>query len=212
LALLRALRLRTLPKSLVYGSTSGVYGDCSSALVPETRPVNPQTPRAQRRVHAEALVRQLGRATTAHIHILRIPGIYAPDREGGTPYARLAKGAPALRTQDDVYTNHIHADDLARICWAAVWRGKPQRISHANDDTRWLMGDYLDWAADFYQLPRPPRIARSAAAEKLTPMTLSFMGESRQLDNQRLKKELRVRLHYPTVVQGLAGLKQKKAL
>ena len=202
-ALLRALRLRSLPMSLVYGSTSGVYGDCGGEQVNETRPLNPHTPRSQRRVHAEAHVRLFGRATATPVHILRIPGIYAPDREGGTPRARLLKGTPVLRREDDVYTSHIHADDLARACLAALWRGKPQRVTHACDDTRLLMGDYFDLAADLYRLPRPPRVARDTATQQLPLMLLSFMSESRQLDNQRLKKDLRLVLRYPTVADGL---------
>lgn len=205
LALMRALRLRSLPQSLVYGSTSGVYGDCGGALVDETRLLNPHTPRAQRRVDAEAHVRFWGRATGVPVHILRIPGIYAPDREGGTPRPRLLKGTPVLRREDDVFTSHIHADDLARACLAALWRGKPQRISNVCDDTQLLMGDYFDLAADLYQLPRPPRVARSQAAEQLPAMLLSFMSESRRLDNRRMKRELRLTLHNPTVAVGLRG-------
>lgn len=203
LALLRALRLRSQPHSLVYGSTSGVYGDCAGDWVSETRRVNPDTPRSQRRVHAENHLRLFGRATATRVHILRIPGIYATDREGGTPRGRLLKGTPVLRAEDDVYTNHIHADDLARACLAALWRGKPQRITHASDDTQLLMGDYFDLAADIYQLPRPPRLPRSTAHDQLPLMLLSFMGESRRLANGRLKKELRLVLRYPTVETGL---------
>lgn len=200
--LLRALRLRTLPQALVYGSTSGVYGDCAGARIDETRAVRPHTPRAHRRVDAERHVRLFGRAGVA-TRILRIPGIYAPDREGGTPRARLLKGTPVLRSEDDVYTNHIHADDLARACLAALWRGGPQRVFHASDDTQLKMGDYMDLAADLYALPRPPRIARDAAGSSLPVSLLSFMGESRRLDNGRLKRELRVPLHHPTVASGL---------
>ena len=203
LALLRALRLRSQPRSFVYGSTSGVYGDCGGEKVDETRRLNPHTPRSQRRVHAEGHVRLFGRATGTPVHILRIPGIYAPDREGGTPRGRLLKGTPVLRREDDVYTSHIHADDLARACLAALWRGKPQRITHACDDTRLLMGDYFDLAADLYQLPRPPRVARDTATEQLPLMLLSFMSESRRLDNRRMKKELKLVLRYPTVADGL---------
>lgn len=203
LALLRALRLRSAPQSLVYGSTSGVYGDCAGDWVPETRRVNPNTPRSQRRVHAEHQLRLYGRVSGTPVHILRIPGIYAPDREGGTPRGRLLKGTPVLRQEDDVYTNHIHADDLARACLAALWRGKPQRITHVSDDTQLLMGDYFDLAADLYQLPRPPRLPRSTAQEQLPLMLLSFMGESRRLDNLRLKTELKLVLRYPTVESGL---------
>ena len=128
LALLRALRLRSLPQSLVYGSTSGVYGDCGGERVDETRRLSPHTPRAQRRVMPKRHARLFGRASGTPVHILRIPGIYATDREGGTPRGRLLKGTPVLRAEDDVYTNHIHADDLARACLAALWRGKPQRV------------------------------------------------------------------------------------
>lgn len=202
LALVRALRLRSLPSSFVYGSTSGVYGDCGGARIDETRAVRPDTPRAHRRVDAERTVRWLGRAGVS-ARILRIPGIYAPDREGGTPRERLQKGTPVLRAEDDVYTNHIHADDLARACIAALWRGGPQRVFHASDDSEIKMGDYVDLAARLYGLAPPPRIARADAQAQLPLSLLSFMGESRRLDNRRLKRELRVRLRYPTVESGL---------
>lgn len=205
LALLRALRLRGLPQSLVYGSTSGVYGDCDGERVNETRRLHPHTPRSQRRMHAEGHVRLFGRATGTPVHILRIPGIYAPDRAGGTPRERLLKRTPVLRHEDDVYTSHIHADDLARACLAALWRGKPQRVSNVSDDTQLLMGDYFDLAADLYQLPRPLRVPRNTAQDQLPLMLLSFMSESRRLDNQRLKKELRLILRYPTVEDGLCA-------
>lgn len=208
LALLRALRLRSLPRSLVYGSTSGVYGDCGGEKVDETRRVNPHTPRSQRRVHAEGHIRLLGRATGTPVHILRIPGIYATDREGGTPRGRLLKGTPVLRREDDVYTSHIHADDLARACLAALWRGKPQRVTNVSDDTQLLMGDYFDLAADLYGLPRPARLERHTATVQLPLMLLSFMSESRRLDNQRMKKELKLVLRYPTVEDGLRGLRR----
>ena len=202
LALARALRLRSLPSAFVYGSTSGVYGDCGGARIQETRALRPETPRAHRRVDAERTVRWLGRAGIA-ARILRIPGIYAPDREGGTPRERLSRGTPVLRAEDDVYTNHIHADDLARACVAALWRGGSQRVFHASDDSEIKMGDYIDLAARLYGLPLPPRIARGEAQVQLPLSLLSFMGESRRLDNTRLKRELRLRLRYPTVETGL---------
>ncbi|RZL63587.1 MAG: NAD-dependent epimerase/dehydratase family protein [Variovorax sp.] len=203
LALMRTLRLRSLPAALVYGSTSGVYGDCGGARVTEAREVRPDTPRAHRRVDAERAVRWFARSTGVRASILRIPGIYAPDREGGTPRERLLRGTAALQPADDVYTNHIHADDLARACIAALYRGKPQRVVHASDDTELRMGDYFDFAACLYGLPRPPRLTREEARRQLPVQLLSFMSESRRLDNTRLKCELRVRLAFPTVESGL---------
>ncbi|HEY0823678.1 MAG TPA: SDR family oxidoreductase [Ramlibacter sp.] len=202
-ALLRVLRLRTAPRALAYASTTGVYGDCGGERVSEARPVLPRTPRAQRRVDAERQVRFYGRATGAAATVLRIPGIYAPDRPGGTPRDRLLKGTPVLERQDDVYTNHIHADDLARAVLAALWRGRPQRVYNVCDDTELRMGDYFDLAADLYGLPRPPRVPRTTAQEQLPLVLLSFMSESRRLDNARLKKELRLRLRHATVESGL---------
>jgi nucleoside-diphosphate-sugar epimerase len=202
-ALVRAFMRRSSPTALVYGSTSGVYGDCGGARIDETRAVRPRNPRAHRRVDAERAVRWFGRTTGVAVRILRIPGIYASDRDGGTPRARLDKGTPVLRAEDDVYTNHIQADDLARACVAALWRGGPQRVFHASDDTEMKMGDYMDFAADLYGLSRPPRIARDEASARLPATTLSFMGESRRLDNTRLKRELRLRLRHPTIASGL---------
>lgn len=202
--LLRALRLRSQPRSSVYGSTSGVYGDCGGDRVAEARPTHADSPRAQRRTYAEAHMRFWGLSSGVRTSILRIPGIYAQDREGGTPRARLLKGTPVLQEQDDVYTNHIHADDLARACCLALWRGAPQRVYNVNDDSDMLMGDYFDLAADLYGLPRPPRIAREGAAEQLPLMLLSFMNESRRMVNTRMKRELRLQLQHPTVLSGLA--------
>jgi nucleoside-diphosphate-sugar epimerase len=201
-ALVRALRLRTPPQTLVYGSTTGVYGDCAGQRVNETRTVNPHTPRAQRRVDAEKWMRFLGRSGV-RVSVLRIPGIYAPDREGGTPRERLLKGTPVLVAKEDVYTNHIHANDLARACVAALWRGKPQRVVNVTDDTDLKMGDYFDLAASLYGLPKPPRISRHDAHAALPLMLLSFMSESRRLDNARMKRELKIQLRYPHVRDGL---------
>ena len=201
--LLQALARGGRVRRIVYASTSGVYGDCGGVRFDETRAVQPTTARARRRVDAEAQLRWLGRRSGVAVSLLRIPGIYAADRDGGHPRERLQRGTPVLRAADDVYTNHIHADDLARACVAALHRALPQRIVHVSDDTELRMGDYFDLAADLCRLPRPPRIGRAEAAAQLSPMQLSFMGESRRLDNRRLKRELKLRLRYPTVAEGL---------
>jgi nucleoside-diphosphate-sugar epimerase len=204
-ALLQALARGGRVQRLVYASTTGVYGDCGGAFFDETRAVRPGTARARRRVDAEAQLRWFGRRTGAAVTILRVPGIYAANRPGGHPRERLQRGTPALVPADDVYTNHIHADDLARACVAALHRGRPQRVLHASDDTELKMGAYFDLAAQLCGLPPPPRITREQAARELSPMLLSFMSESRRLANGRLKRELRLKLRYPTVREGLAG-------
>jgi nucleoside-diphosphate-sugar epimerase len=201
--LLQAFARKARVQRIVYGSTTGVYGDCNGARFDETRRANPQTDRARRRVDAEQRLRWYGCALRARVTLLRIPGIYARDRIGGDPRERLARGTPVLVAGDDVYTNHIHADDLARACAAALTRGLPQRAVHVCDDTDMKMGDYFDLAADLCGLPRPPRISARQAAEQLAPASLSFMRESRRLSNRRLKRELRLRLRHATVADGL---------
>lgn len=206
LALTRMLMRRSAPRSMVYGSTSGVYGDCAGAWVDESRLVKPITPRAQRRVDAEARMRHFGRlrSSAVRVSLLRIPGIYAPGREGGTPRERLLRGTPVLAGDDDVFTNHIHADDLARACQLALWRGQPQRTYNVNDDSQLLMGDYFDMAAVLYGLAKPPRISRVQAQTEMPAMQLSFMSESRRMVNTRMKRELRLQLRYANVKDGLA--------
>ncbi len=202
-ALVRALARSGRVSRLVYGSTTGVYGDCQGECVDETRAVAPQSDRAHRRVAAEAQLRFFGRQTGAAVTLLRIPGIYAMDRKGGDPRERVARGTPVLAQAEDVYTNHIHADDLARACVRALHSGLPQRVVNVCDDCDDLMGDYLDRVADLSGLPRPRRVSRAEAAALFSPMQWSFMNESRRIGNERLKRELKLELRYPTIYEGL---------
>jgi nucleoside-diphosphate-sugar epimerase len=200
----------TLPRHLVYISTSGVYGDCAGALVDESHALQPTTARALRRVDAEqqlsAWAAQHGRALT----VLRAPGIYAADR---LPLERLRAGTPVLSEADDVYTNHIHAEDLAAMVVRALQLGRtaPQRVAgvfNASDDRAMHMGAWFDLVADRHGLPRPPRVPRSQAAACIPPMMLSFMNESRRLDNRRIKQAFDLQLRYPTVFEGVPQMQQ----
>ena len=190
---------------VVYASTTGVYGDRAGAPTDETAPLCPGSDRARRRADAEERLRRFGRARGVAVTLLRVPGIYALDRAGGDPRERVARGTPVLAAEDDVYTGHIHADDLARACAAALQRGRPQRAVNVADDTALRMGDYFDVVADSFGLARPPRVARADAAALLSPTQMSFLAESRRLINVRMKRELRVVLRYPTVAEGLAA-------
>ncbi len=202
--LLAALSRGKRPRTLIYISTSGVYGDCKGARVDETHPASPLNSRAKLRLDAERQIRRWARRNKVSARILRVPGIYAEDR---LPLDRLKKGTPAIIASEDGYTNHIHADDLARCVLAALRHGRTGRIYHTVDDSNLRMGEYFDAVADSFLLPRPPRISRAEAQQVLSPMLLSFMNESRQLDNRRMKQELKVSLLHPTVGDLLATLR-----
>lgn len=198
--LMSQLRLNPRPPRMVYTSTTGVYGNANGGIVTETSPCLTQQPRSLRRIDAEQQCRPLG------AHVLRVPGIYAGDR---LPTERLRAGTPALLTAEDVFTNHIHADDLAEITWLALFRGRPGRITNTVDQTSLKTGDYFDLVADAKGLARPKRVSRAdmevlAQEGKVSAMMMSFLKDSRQVRTQRLERELRARLRYPTVHHTLA--------
>lgn len=188
---------------LVYVSTTGVYGDARGAWLDETAPLAPASDRAFRRADAERALRRACARGALRVSILRAPGIY--DERERLPLQRLRQGLPALAAADDVYTNHIHADDLARIAIAALHRSAPQRVYNAVDDSQLKMGEYFDLVADRFGLPRPPRLPRDELRAAVSPAMYSFMRESRRLRNERIKRELRVRLRHPTVADALAA-------
>ena len=192
---------KSLPRCLIYVSTTGVYGDCGGAVIDETRRLRAESPRAGRRVNAEEALRTWGTRNDVRICILRAPGIYAADR---LPLERLEKGLPALAAADDVFTNHIHADDLAKACVAAMRHGLANRSYNVVDDSDLKMADYFDLVADAYAMPHPPRLSRVAASAVLSPMQMSFMRESRRIVNRRIKQELKLHLAFPNVADGIA--------
>ncbi|MHB8914817.1 MAG: SDR family oxidoreductase [Thiobacillus sp.] len=204
--LLRALSRSGRPQQLVYISTSGVYGDCRGAWVQESRPTAPVNARAKRRVDAETQLRNWGAQQHVGVAILRAPGIYAADR---LPLERIRRSTPALIAEEDSYTNHIHADDLARLAWFAMFRAHPQRVYHAVDAQPLKMGDWFDSCADAFDLPRPPRVNRTEAEKVLSEALLSFLRESRRLSNRRAADELRFRYLYPDSNAMLNGISQR---
>lgn len=200
-------RGKSLPRQLVYISTSGVYGDCGGARVSETRSPAAKSARAARRVDAERRLRRFGRQSGRHcrVSILRAPGIYAEDR---LPLERLHKKLPLMLHAEDSHTNHIHAADLGRACSAALARARANRIYNINDDSALAMGEWFDALADAFSLPRAPRLPREEVRRSVPPLQWSFMNESRRLDNTRMKRELRLHLRYPTVATGIAAAQQ----
>ncbi len=201
-------RGKSLPRQLVYISTSGVYGDCQGAWVNETRPLAAKSARAIRRIDAERRLRQFGRRCLCRVTILRAPGIYAADR---LPLERLQKQLPLILHAEDSHTNHIHAEDLGRACIAALTRGRPNRMYNINDDSTLAMGEWFDALADAFALPRAPRLPREEVRRLVPPLQWSFMNESRRLDNTRMKQELHLRLRYPSVTAGITAATIKEA-
>jgi nucleoside-diphosphate-sugar epimerase len=195
--LIAALRRgMSLPQHLIYISTTGVYGPCAGARLDETRPVNPATARAIRRVNAEQLLRDFGSRSGCTVTILRAPGIYAEDR---LPLERLRAGLPIPAVPHDPFTNHIHALDLARAAVRAMHYGRPNRVYNVVDDSTLTLGQYYDELARQHGLPPPPRLPIDRLKEVVGEMGYSFMSESRRVGNHRIKRELALEWQYPCV-------------
>jgi nucleoside-diphosphate-sugar epimerase len=191
------------PAGVVYISTSGVYGDCQGAWVDEAREPAPQADRARRRLDAEQQLRSWGRRSGVKVVVLRVGGIYGPDR---LPLARLQQGLPVLRPDQSPYSNRIHIDDLVAACLAALERGRPDAIYNVCDDAPSSMTDYFFAVADAMGLARPPTIGMDEARRVMSPAMLSYLTESRRLVNRRMHDELGIVLQYPDLARGLAAL------
>ena len=187
---------------LVYLSTTGVYGDCGGALVDETRPLHPATDRARRRLAAEEVLGTWSRETGAALVILRVAGIYGPGR---LPLAALRAGQPVLDRAEAPCSNRVHVDDLAAICLAAAERAPAGAVYNVCDGEHSTMTDFYIAVAEAFDLPRPPQISRAQARQVLSPALLSYLAESRRIDNRRLLAELGITLRYPTLQRGLAA-------
>ncbi len=203
----RQLSRDNCPARLVYISTSGVYGDCGEILVTEQTPVNPQTARAKRRASAEEQLREQARQLDFDLIILRVTGIYGPGR---LPIARLLQGFPVLQAGEGACTNRIHTYDLVNVCLAAMDRGENGDVFNVCDGERTTMSDYFIAVARFAGLPQPRQITLAEAEREMNPLMLSYLKESRQMDNRLMREKLGVELMYPNLEAGLAVCEKEK--
>lgn len=187
------------PAQVVYLGTTGVYGDCAGAWITEEQPPRPATARGRRRLAAEHDLCAWGEATGVPVVILRVPAIYGPGR---LPAERLRQGVPVVREEESPFTNRIHADDLARVCLAAAERGAPG-VYNISDGHPTTMTHYFNRVADLLGLPRPPVVSMEEARKIFSPAMLSYLEESRRLNNRKMREELKVELRYPDLERGL---------
>lgn len=189
------------PEKLVLLSTTAVYGDCQGEWVDETHPVNPQTARGRRRLDAEQAVREWSEKTSVPVVILRVGGIYGPGR---LPIARIKKGLPILNESESPFTNRIHQDDLAQVCVAAAERGKSGEIYNVSDGQPSTMSRYFKDIARAFDLPLPPEVSLAEAQQVMSAGMLSYLSESRRLDNSKMVEGLGVVLRYSNLEVGLS--------
>lgn len=198
---LESLDPHNLPKHIIYISTSGVYGDQQGQTINEDTLANPQVDRAKRRYHAEQLLLEYGvEHISLAITILRVGGIYGPGR---LPLQRLKDQTPMLHENLSPQTNRIHADDLAQVCVAAATEKAAGEIYNVSDGTNSNMTEYFNTIADFCDLPPPPLVDWDEAEKTISKGMLSYLKESRRMDNSKMLNDLEIELKYPTLKDGL---------
>lgn len=197
---LAALDRVSAPRGIVLLSTTGVYGDCDGAWIDESTPARPQVDRARRRLDAETSVREWAARHEVPVCILRVPGIYGPGR---LPLARLRAGTPVLRESESPWSNRVHVDDLVTAAMAVPKHGRPGAVYNISDGHPGTMTDYFNRVADAAGLPRPPQVDRETARREFKPGMLSYLAESKRIDNTRMREELGVAPRYPDLETGL---------
>ncbi len=195
---------KNLPRKIVYISTSGVYGDQAGRLITEKTPPQPGTDRAFRRLNAENQLREFRDQHPVEVVILRVGGIYGPGR---LPEQRIRDAIPVLHEELAPKTNRIHADDLARICVAAEKYGRDGEVYNVSDGCDSNMTEYFFQVASHLGLEPPPTVDWDVANSILSKGMLSYLRESRRMDNKKMLTELRITLKYPDLNSGLAGIK-----
>lgn len=189
--------------TVVYISTTGVYGSAGGQWVQETSRTDPQEDRSRRRRDAEQVWRRRASRLGSRAVILRVAGIYAADR---LPLTHIRKGLPVLPPEEDGLVNLIHADDLARLIVLAISRGRPQRVCHAADGHPVMMGQYLRAVAQATGLPVPGYASRAQVSQLVSAQMLATMTASRRVANGRIRQEWGARLRYPDAGVLLPGL------
>lgn len=189
-----------LPNKLVLISTTAVYGDTGGDWITESSPTTSTTDRGSRRYDAEQRLSAWAKTHAVEFVILRVPGIYGPGR---LPRQRLEKALPVLNESECGYTNRIHSDDLAMICQVAAEKAKSAEIYNVSDGHPDTMTNWFNQVADYLKLPRPPQISMQQAEQQMSVGMLSYLKESRRIDNSKLINELGINLNYDTIEKGI---------
>jgi len=197
------------PEKMVLISTTGVYGDCGGQWVDESRPPNPGSERARRRLDAERVMGEYAAAHDIPLVILRVAGIYGPGR---LPEKRLREQAPLPAAEDCGFTNRIHVDDLVEVCVRAMAQDGLAGVFNVSDGSPGTMRDYFDRLADALGYARLPVLDRDNMSTALNPRMMTYLGESRRLDNRKLLEATGITLRYPDLQAGLAAITQAETV
>jgi nucleoside-diphosphate-sugar epimerase len=184
-----------------YLSTTGVYGNRDGGWVEESSELAPTTERGCRRVAAERHWLRLWREHGLPVHLFRLAGIYGPGR---SQFARLRAGSARRIDKPGQVFSRIHVADIAQVLAASIDRPNPGAAYNVCDDEAADPAEVTAFAAGLLGIAPPPLVPFEEA--DLSPMGRSFYQDSKQVSNARIKRELGVRLLYPSYREGFPAV------
>jgi nucleoside-diphosphate-sugar epimerase len=186
-----------------YLGTTGVYGDRAGAWVDEAAAVAPTMRRTRRRVAAEGH----WLASGLPVHIFRLAGIYGPG-PGRNALDGVRAGTARRIVKPGQVFGRVHVDDIAQVLRASIARPNPGAIYNVADDEPAPPQDVIAFACALLGVAPPPEVPYEQA--DLSPMARSFYADNRRVCNARIKRELGVRLRYPTYRDGLRAILEQE--
>ena len=201
------------PKKFVYTSSTSVYGQTDGSQVKETSPVEPTAETAKVLVETEKLLIAAcagsgagvsparidthgrdTRATTFPAVILRVAGIYGPDR--GHAFKQFLKNEARIEGDGSRFLNIIHRDDLVGCIIAALKSGRPGEIYNAVDDEPVSQTNFFHWLAATVGKYPPPSVPENPEENRKRGVA------NKRVVNRKVKMELGYQFKYPNFRKG----------
>ncbi len=184
------------PKRFVYTSSTGVYAQDDGSDVDETSPAGGATETGRILVEAERRLFDAVNAGGFPAVVLRVAGIYGPDR--GHLFRQYLRGEAVMAGRGERWINMIHRDDVAGCIIAALEKGRPGEIYNAVDDEPVRQIDFFRWLSGVLGRDMPP-FAEPA------PQGGKRGATSKRVLNLKIKAGLGYRFRHPTFREGYAA-------
>jgi nucleoside-diphosphate-sugar epimerase len=181
------------PKKFLYTSSTSVYGQNDGSQVKESSPATPHAETAKILVETENLLLDAFQREKFPAVILRVAGIYGPDR--GHRFKQFLKNEARMEGSGSRFLNMIHRDDVVGCIIAALKSGRPGEIYNAVDDEPVSQKNFFEWLGATLGKYPPPSVPENPEDRK-RGIT------NKRVSNRRLKMELGYPFKYPNFRKG----------
>jgi nucleoside-diphosphate-sugar epimerase len=184
-------------RQYLYTSSTSVYAQTDGSWVTEDSATEPNSETGQVLVETEHFLRNAARTKNFPGTILRVAGIYGPER--GHLFQQYLRGEARLNEKGSRFINMIHRDDVVRAIVAVLERGTAGEIYNVADDEPVTQREFFQWLSDQLGMPMPPVATEPEIANRKRGLT------NKKVSNRKLRLALGCELKYPTFRQGYAA-------